>query len=317
MDIFAVKNPGPMTTIQDLGRFTFLDRGVPSSGALDSFSCRVANILVGNPENMAVLEITVMGPVLEAMEEADIAITGAEMGVTINKNPLSAWRTARVKKGDILRIPRAETGCRAYLAVSGGFDVPYVMGSRSTFVRGHFGGLQGRGLIKGDLLKKGEGALQNRLRILPDEFIPEYRKEIVLKAIPGPQDNSFRGALDSFFTVSYEVAAKSDRMGCRLQGPFIGHDLDAPQSIITEPVMPGNIQIPADGQPILLLVEQTTGGYSKIATVITTDIGKVAQAIPGSKVKFERASVEEAHRLYREQENRLQKIRAVLCNNCP
>ncbi|MHB8091803.1 MAG: 5-oxoprolinase subunit C family protein [Syntrophales bacterium] len=311
MNIFTVKNPGALTTIQDLGRFGFLDQGVPPSGALDPFACRVANLLVGNQENMAVLEITVMGPMLEAMAEADIAITGAEMGMTINKNPVPAWRSTRVNKGDMIRIPRAEKGCRAYLAVTGGFDVPVVMGSRSTFVRAGFGGLHGRGFVKGDILKKGEGALLERPQILPAEFIPEYRQKIVLKAIPGPQDDSFQYAIDLFFTACYEVTAQSDRMGYRLQGPLIKHDPDAPKSIVTEPVIPGNIQIPADGQPIILLVEQTTGGYSKIATVITTDIGKIAQAMPGSTLKFEKTSIKEAHRLYREAENRFKKIRTT------
>lgn len=312
MDIFTVKNPGALTTVQDLGRFGFLDRGVPPSGALDSFACRVANLLAGNPEGLAVLEITVMGPVLEAMGEADIALTGAEMGMTINKNPVPSWRTARVKEGDIIRILRAEKGCRAYLAVSGGFEVPLVMGSRSTFVRAGFGGLQGRGLIKGDILKKGAGALLKQPLFLPDAFLPEYRREIVLRAIPGPQEDSFKHALDLFFTSGYAVTAQSDRMGYRLQGPPIEHDPDAPQSIITEPVVPGNIQIPADGQPIILLVEQTTGGYSKIATVITSDINKVAQAMPGATIRFKKTSLGEAHRLYRTDENRLQKIRAIL-----
>ncbi len=311
MDLFIVKNPGALTTIQDLGRFGFLDRGVPPSGALDSFACRIANLLVGNQENMGVLEITVMGPLFEAMAAADIAIAGAEMGMTINKSPVPAWRSIWIKKGDVIRIPRAEKGCRAYLAVNGGFAAPVVMGSRSTFVRAGFGGFQGRALVKGDILKKGKAALLERPRLLPPEFIPEYPKEIVLGAIPGPQADSFKRALNLFFTASFEATAQSDRMGYRLRGPLIEHDPDAPKSIITEPVVPGNIQIPADGQPIILLVEQTTGGYSKIATVITADIKKVAQALPGSIVRFAQTSIEEAHRLYREEENRLEKIRAL------
>src|SRR3989339_203854 len=237
MEIFTVKNPGALTTIQDLGRFGFLEMGVPRSGALDSFACRVANLLAGNPENRAVLEITITGPTLVAMAEAEIALTGAEMGMTVNSNPVGSWRTTRVQKGDIVRIPRASSGCRAYLAVNGGVDVPLVMKSRSTLVRADFGGLKGRGLVKGDLLKKGEDiVLPEPSRILPAQFIPEYRKEIVLRAIPGPQDNFFRNAADSFFTTRYEVTAQSDRMGCRLRGPLVEHDPGAPRSIITEPV---------------------------------------------------------------------------------
>jgi biotin-dependent carboxylase-like uncharacterized protein len=312
MDIFTVKNPGALTTIQDLGRFGFLETGVPPSGALDSFACRVANLLVGNHEKMAVLEITVIGPTLEAMAEADLALTGAEMGMTINNNPVPGWSAVRVQKGDIIKIPRACSGCRACLAINGGFDVPLVMGSRSTFVRAGFGGIQGRALLKGDILKKGEGPRLSRPHLLPRQFIPEYGKEVVLRAIPGPQENYFKGALDQFFTDPCQVSPETDRMGCRLLGPLVRHDPTAPKSIITEPVIPGNIQIPADGRPIILLVEQTTGGYSKIATVISVDIGKIAQAIPGNTVKFERVSIEEAHRLYHEAENSLQKIRALL-----
>ncbi len=313
MDIFAVKNPGSFTTVQDLGRFGFLDRGVPPSGALDTFACRVANMLVGNEETLAVLEITVMGPTLEAMAEADIAVTGAEMGMTINRNPVPSWQSVRVKAGDVIRIPQAKTGCRACLAVSGGLDAPMVMGSRSTFARAGFGGFHGRALLKGDILKRGVGILLKQPRRLPDAFIPAYQKDSLLRAVPGPQDNSFTDSLESFFTHTYQVSAESDRMGCRLLGPPVEHDPGTPQSIITEPVVPGNIQIPADGRPIILLVEQTTGGYSKIATVISADMGNVAQAMPGSSVTFERVTLATAHLLYRKEQKRMQIVRELFC----
>jgi biotin-dependent carboxylase-like uncharacterized protein len=313
MDIFRVLNPGMMTTVQDLGRFGFLDSGVPPSGALDSFSCRVANLLVGNPENLAVLEITVVGPTLEAMTNGKFAITGAEMGATLNGVPLASWQTIAIKKGDIVRLSRAHEGCRAYLAVNGGFDVPLLMGSRSTFVRAQFGGFKGRMLRKGDILKKGPGMQKHEcLRSLPREFVPAYPKEVVLTAIPGPQEDFFHYAIDRFFSASYQVMAQSDRMGCRLQGPSIEHDKEAPDSIVTEPTIPGNIQIPADGQPIILLVEQTTGGYSKIATVISTNIRRVAQLMPGNTIRFERTTIEKARFFHRESQNRLQRIREAL-----
>jgi len=312
MDIFVVRNPGLMTSIQDLGRFGFLDRGVPPSGALDSFACRIANLLVGNPEDLAVLEITVVGPILEAVAEAEIAITGAEMGATLNGIPIPSWQTVRVKRGDELRIPRAERGCRAYLAVNGGFDVPVLMGSRSTFVRAGFGGLEGRFLKKQDVLKKGDCAVSGRVRSLPSKFIPEYPAKVVLRAIPGPQDDSFTNAMDLFFAATYDVTAQSDRMGCRLHGPVLEHDKDAPKSIVTEPTVPGNVQVPADGQPIILLVEQTTGGYSKIATVISTDIPQIAQLMPKHTVSFECVTLEAAHLLYRDRERILNEIRGHL-----
>ncbi|MCX5821195.1 MAG: biotin-dependent carboxyltransferase family protein [Deltaproteobacteria bacterium] len=309
MELFAVRNPGPMTTVQDLGRLAFLDRGVPLSGALDPFACRVANLLVGNPEEAAVLEITVMGPTLEVLVPADIALTGADMGMTINQAPVRGWRTVRVSPGDIIRIPRAAQGCRAYLAVTGGIDVPLMMGSRSTFVRAKIGGVQGRGLIKGDILHRGAGSLMDRPRELPGEWIPQYAREIALRAVPGPQDDAFREGIGAFFGASYEVTQQADRMGCRLRGSAVRRDAGSPESIVTEPTMPGNVQVPADGQPIILLVEQTSGGYAKIATVITSDLPKVAQAMPGNTVRFERVTLETAHRLYREQQEKLQQIR--------
>lgn len=312
MELFSVRNPGPMTTVQDLGRFAFQDRGVPLSGALDPFACRVANLLVGNPEDAAVLEITVMGPTLEVLTPADIALTGADMGMTVNREPVREWRSARVTLGDIIRIPRAASGCRACLAVTGGIDVPPMMGSRSTFVRAKIGGVQGRGLIKGDILCQGAGGLLTRPRELPDEWIPQYAREIMLRALPGPQDDVFQKGIDAFFGASYEVTPQADRMGCRLRGAAVHRDAGSPESIVTEPTMPGNVQVPADGQPIILLVEQTSGGYAKIATVITADLPKVAQAVPGNFVRFERVTLEDAHRLYREQQQQMQQVREYL-----
>jgi antagonist of KipI len=312
MELFAVRNPGPMTTVQDLGRLAFLDRGVPLSGALDPFACRVANLLVGNPEEAAVLEITVMGPTLEILAPADIALTGADMGMTVNQAPVRGWRTVRANPGDFIRIPRAAQGCRAYLAVTGGIDVPLMMGSRSTFVRAKIGGVAGRGLIKGDILHRGEGGPLSRPRELPGEWVPQYAREIALRAVPGPQDDAFREGIDAFFGASYAVTEQADRMGCRLMGAAVRRDPGAPESIVTEPTMPGNVQVPADGQPIILLVEQTSGGYAKIATVITADIPHAAQAMPGNTVRFERVTLEDAHRLYREQQKHLQQIREYL-----
>lgn len=309
MECFAVRNPGPMTTVQDLGRFAFLDRGVPPSGTLDALACRVANWLVGNPDGAAVLEITMMGPTLEVLAEADIALTGAEMGMTINQVSIPGWRTIRVKAGDVIRIPRAQEGCRAYLAVTGGIAAPVVMGSRSTFVRARIGGVQGRGLIKGDLVHRGAGPPLETPRELPGNCIPRYGREIVLRAIPGPQDDLFRSGLDAFFGSPYEVTQQADRMGYRLQGPVICRDAGAPESIVTEPTVPGNVQVPADGQPIILLVEQTSGGYAKIATVIAVDLARVAQAAPGNRVVFERVDLAGARQLYRERETLLANLR--------
>ncbi len=312
MDVFRVVSPGPFTTVQDRGRYSFIDRGVPPSGALDLFAYGIANLLVGNPAGSAVLEITMMGPALEVLGDADVALAGADMAVTVNRQPVPRWQTVPVKKGDVIRIRQAISGCRAYLAVTGGIDAPIVMGSRATCVKAKIGGLEGRPLKKGDVLRRIPAELLATPRTLPADFIPVYPPDIVLRAVAGPQEEAFRSGLETFFGSIYEVTPESDRMGYRLQGPPVHHDEGFPQSIISEPTVPGNVQLPADGQPIILLVEQTTGGYTKIATVISTDLSKIAQAIPGYRVRFQKVTLEEAHRIYLEQALLLKQIESLL-----
>jgi len=314
MDAFLVHAPGSFTTVQDKGRFGYQKMGVPVSGVLDTFAGTVANLLVGNPEESAVLEITVAGPRLECLREIDVALAGAEMGATLNKQPVPCWESFRVSPGDILKIQQVKSGCRAYLAVSGGIDVPEVLGSRSTYVGGKLGGYQGRPLKKGDILRCGEGGFLDVPRRIPSAWIPRYSPEILLRAIPGPQDDYFHEeGLVRFFQTEYRISTNANRMGYRLQGPSIPQRENMPASIISDPSISGSVQIPADGQPIILLVEQTMGGYTKIATVISTDIPRIAQAIPGNCVRFEEVTLERAHSLYREQKELLQNI-ARHCN---
>jgi biotin-dependent carboxylase-like uncharacterized protein len=315
MDALRVISPGSFTTVQDRGRYSFIDRGVPPSGALDLNAYRIANLLVGNPAGAAALEITMMGPSLEVLGEADVALTGADMAMTINQEPAPMWQMLRVKKGDVIRIRQAKSGCRSYLAVTGGLDVPVVMGSRSTCVKARIGGVEGRVLRKDDVLVRIPGDSLSTPRRLPADFIPTFSPDVVMRAVTGPQDEAFASGLETFFGSVYEVSPEADRMGYRLQGPPIHHDEGYPQSIISEPTMPGNVQLPADGQPIILLVEQTTGGYTKIATVISTDLPKIAQAVPGNRVRFQNVTLEEAHRIYREQASLLQQIETLLSSN--
>ena len=159
MDVFRVVSPGPFTTVQDRGRYSFIDRGVPPSGALDLFASSIANLLVGNPAGAAVLEITMMGPALEVLGEADVALAGADMAVTVNQTAAPMWQTLQVKKGDVIRIRQAKSGCRSYLAVTGGIDVPVIMGSRATCVKAKIGGVEGRPLRKDDVLGRIPGNL--------------------------------------------------------------------------------------------------------------------------------------------------------------
>lgn len=314
MDTFLVLTPGPYTTVQDKGRFGYQQIGVPISGAIDQFAFRVANFLVGNPEESAVLEITVVGPQLAVLREVDLALTGAEMGFELNHDPVECWKTVRVKPGDVISIQQVKSGCRGYLAVSGGIDVPEVMGSRSTYVGGKLGGYKGRTLKKGDIIQSVEGSLLNKPRYLPESWIPLYSEEVLLHAIPGPQDDFFDEGMETLFQSEFSVTDKADRMGYRLQGPSIQLKGKMPKSIISEPTMPGGVQIPADRQPIVLLAEQTVGGYAKIATVISPDLSRIAQAIPGNTVRFEQVSLESAHRLYHEQAYRMQTIADQLSN---
>jgi allophanate hydrolase subunit 2 len=186
------------------------------------------------------------------------------------------------------------------------------MGSRATCVKAKIGGLEGRPLKKGDVLARLPGAALSKPRVLPAEWIPAFPAGIELRAIPGPQAEVFRSGIETFFGAAYEVTTEADRMGYRLQGPPVHHDSGFPQSIISEPTVPGNVQLPADGQPIVLLVEQTTGGYSKIATVISTDLPKIGQAVPGNRIRFRCVTLEEAHGIYREHTRRMREIETLL-----
>jgi biotin-dependent carboxylase-like uncharacterized protein len=285
-----------------MGRYGYQQMGIPVSGVLDMFSYRLANMLVDNSAGAAVLEITVMGPRLELLTEADIAVTGAEIGVTFNDQPVEGWKSIRTKPGDILDIQQVKSGCRAYLAISGGIAVPVVMGSRSTYVGGKLGGYMGRPLKGGDRIQCGHSKLLTKPRQIPADKIPHHPSRIILHAIAGPQDDFFEEGLATLFKSEYMVSTKADRMGYRLQGPQVKLKEGMPTSIISEPTMPGGVQIPADEQPIILLVEQTVGGYTKIVTVISTDLPKVAQATPGDTIRFEKISLEKAHILYHERE---------------
>jgi antagonist of KipI len=308
MTALKIITPGGFTTVQDKGRFGFQQMGVPVSGVLDSFAFETANLLVGNKASCAVLEITVMGPTLEIRKEMDIALTGAKMGMTLNGQGIEQWQSIRVKPGDLLTIAMIQQGCRAFLAVSGGIKVPRIMGSFATYVGGKIGGFKGRPLAKEDLLETHDAPLLKQPRTLPGTMIPHYPSRTNIRVIPGPQDHYFDMETPLFKT-DYMVTPKADRMGYRLQGEALAIRENMPKSIVSEPAMPGSIQIPPDGQPIILLVEQTVGGYAKIATVISTDLWKVAQTTPGDTLGFEKISLQTAHNLYRKEMEKIKKMR--------
>lgn len=309
MHAFEIITPGGFTTVQDKGRFGFQQMGVPVCGVLDVFAADMANRLVGNPDHCAVLEITVTGPSLRFLTTLDIAVTGAETDMTLNSRPVAQWRSIRVEPDDVLTLSQVRSGCRTYLAVSGGIDVPQVMGSFATYVGGGFGGYQGRPLKAGDILDAHPtGRPLSRHRALPENLVPRYPSHVVLRAVPGPQDDYFDSGMATLFTCQYMVTPKADRMGYRLMGEKIPIRDGMPKSIVSEPSIPGGIQIPADEQPIILLVEQTVGGYAKIATVISTDIPKLAQATPGDTLSFEKIDLATAHRIYQDSQKKQAEI---------
>ncbi len=298
MKALKVISPGPFTTVQDRGRFGFQSLGVPPCGMLDAWAGGLANLLVGNGPDAAVLEFTFMGGQMEVMDKFCLAVTGGDMKLSINDRPCAAWATHMVQTGDILRLGPVHSGCRTYMAVTGGICVPDVMGSRSTYTGAAIGGLDGRILAAEDILERGQGAFPDHSRALPEEWIPKYLSEIVLRAIPGPQDDYFE--TETFFNAAFTVTDKANRMGYRLKGPVVLRKPEKPKSIISEPSLPGGVQIPEDGQPIILLAEQTVGGYAKIATVISSDIPKLAQAVPGDWIRFEAVTLARSHEIYRQ-----------------
>lgn len=313
MKTINILTSGGYTTVQDLGRRGFAKYGVPLSGSLDTFSARMANILVGNLESAALLELTVMGPSIEIQAEMDIALTGAKMSVTLNKEPVPRWAAFRAIPGDVLRIGQVSAGCRGYLAFGGGIDVPSVMGSFSTYVGGNLGGFKGRPMAAGDVLDVNACPLLDRPMAIPETYIPKYPSRVEVRVIIGPQQDYFDMNNSPLFDAPYMVTAKADRMGYRLQGSPIAIKEDMPQSIVSEPAQPGSIQIPPDQQPIILWVEQTVGGYAKIATVISTDLPCVAQATPGDMIAFTPVNIDQAHRIYKDQARAVSQIKAAIC----
>ena len=295
--VLEITKPGPLTTIQDLGRLGFGPYGVAPSGAVDSFSLRVGNRLVGNGEGEAGLEMTFAGPAVTALSEVAIAVTGADIQPQIDTAPAPMWQTLVMQKGERLSFKGIRNGLRAYLAVGGGINAALVLGSRSTNLGSRFGGLSGRPLIKGDILSAHAPHLHLKTEgtALPFESIPAHTPEVTLRIIFGPHHHHFDPEMLSTFGQSaYRVTEQLDRTGIRLEGPLIKEKADLEKSIISEGVVSGAIQIPGDGQPIIILGETVTGGYRKIATVISADLYRLGQLRPENKVRFLPVSPDEA-----------------------
>ncbi|MYD50347.1 MAG: biotin-dependent carboxyltransferase [Dehalococcoidia bacterium] len=307
---FEIRDPGLLTTIQDRGRYGYQRYGVPVSGAMDEFALRMANLMAGNDQNAAALEATVQGPRIEFHTSTWIAVTGADMTPEVDGQPVPMWESLEIEEGSVLEFGDLRDGMRAYIAVRGGIDVPVVMGSRSTYLKGCFGGLEGRALKAGDILStlptEPDTALSKRLP--KDYTAPVYGGTHRLRVVLGPQQHAFdSNALSRFLSSRYRVHSDSDRMGYMLDGPMIEHLEGA--DIVSDGNPPGAIQIHGDGIPRILLSDRgTTGGYTKIATVISVDLPSLAQALPGQSVSFRQVTVEEAQDALREQESIIRSV---------
>ncbi|MEC1591760.1 5-oxoprolinase subunit C family protein [Bacillus sonorensis] len=325
-----VLKPGLLTTVQDLGRTGFQKYGVIVGGAMDTDSLRLANLLVGNSGDEAALEVTLMGPgpSLRFAETALIAVTGADFSLMIDDEEVPLWRPILIKEGSVLNFGMCKRGSRAYMAIAGGIDVPSVMNSKSTYVRAGIGGHQGRPLEKGNRLTFGESTplsenMKDRLKtkmtacgfaapnwaVNRHYFLP-LKKNPVIRVIKGGQYHHFTEASqERLFADAFRVTAKSDRMGYRLQGEPL--ELKSPLEMISEAVTFGTVQVPPDGNPIILLADrQTAGGYPRIAHIISADRSAVTQMMPGEQVQFQPVSVYEAERLFIERETKIVELAA-------
>lgn len=299
MNNVKVLQAGALTTIQDLGRAGYQKFGIPVTGVMDEYSFRLANILVGNDEGEAAIEVTMMGPELLFETDAVIAVTGADLSPQIDGRKMPMYRSVRVPGGSRLSFGAPRSGMRAYIAFSGKIDVPVVNGSKSTFIKSKIGGFEGRKLQEGDILPiiPGEGA---EGMCIPKEYQTIIGADDAYRILPGPQDGAFTEAgRQAFFSEKgYVITGESDRMGIRFEGEKVEHIGKA--DIISDPTVIGSVQIPANGMPIILMADrQTTGGYTKIGTMIKEDIARLAQMRPGEKVRFIPVGIEEAQERYR------------------
>ena len=310
MTTILVQSPGMFTTVQDLGRYGYGPLGVSPSGAADPIALRLGNLLVGNPETAPGLEMTLLGGTFVFSDEGVIAVTGSDFGPTLDGAPMSTWASCAVRAGQTVKLGPTQSGARCYLAVRGGIAVKPFLGSASTHTLSRTGGLEGRQLRKGDVLSLKETSVPAfvRPRSIAPEIVSRFGRPTVLRTTVAPQTGLFSAsALDALYKGRYRVTEQSNRMGLRMEGPRI----EAPYSgqMITEGVSLGALQVPASGQPIVLFVEQqTTGGYPKIANVISADLASVGQLRPGNEIQFEHVSPEQARALIREQEQLLRKL---------
>ena len=302
--VLEVLQPGGMSLIQDQGRRGSQQMGIAVSGALDQTALAVANTLVGNDPGAAALEMTLLGPKLRALRDVAVAVCGSNLGPRIDNLPSAMWSALFLRQGQILQFTGPLGGARAILAVSGGLAARPWLGSRSAFPAG----LVGAPLAKGDVLRAHWPGSPRPQALLPRQFHPVIQSPLVLRAVPGPNDDLFKpSALRCLVSRTFKVGINSDRRGVRLEGEVVGLT-PACAKVISEPVTPGVVQVPANGQPVVLMREQTVGGYAKLATVIGPDLDKLANAKPGDTVRFHLISPEQAVQETRAHHDTLRKM---------
>ncbi len=322
----TVITPGMLTTIQDNGRYGYQKHGVIVSGAMDTYAMRLSNIMIGNDENEGVLEITLIGPSLNITKGNLISITGANLSPTIDGRKVPMGRPIYLKEDCILKFGRCISGCRCYLSVAGGFDIPIFMGSKSTYLRAKIGGKDGRVLKKDDVLELGHKSelslsiIKKLTEVNKTEsfsytkwymknFINQNLEFVVIRVFEDRQfKNVSEKSINEFFNSIFIIDTKSDRMGYRLNGPKINFNENI--EMISGEVSLGTIQIPPDGDPIILLADRgTSGGYPKIAHVASYDIQKLVQLKPFDKVKFQKITLKEAEKIYLRREKDIEDLK--------
>ncbi len=312
-----VLKPGMLTTVQDLGRTGYQSQGFSVAGVMDVRSFKIANLLVDNPENEPVLEFTLIGPTLEFTSDTIIAITGGDFNPTINGEPAPMYTAIYMHKGDILKFGSAVTGSRGYISFSSYLKVPTVMGSRCTNMKSSIGGFKGRKLQADDYImfriKRRYLPFFLSRTLKPDEMDQE---QVTLRVVMGPQDHMFtKQGIQTFLNSAYTVTNEFDRMGCRLDGPFIASKNGS--DIISDGICFGSVQVPSHGKPIILLADrQTTGGYAKIATVASVDIPKLVQRKTDNKVRFKAITVYEAQKLLLDEMAEFDEMRKTIHRPC-
>lgn len=291
MSLEVLNNP-ILATIQDMGRYSYSHIGVTNSGAMDEYAYLMANKILSNPMNTNTIEISFSNVIFKAHASTQIVITGATCEFFINDIPKSCWESYKINNGDIIKIGKILKGSRVYLSVSGGFDIKKEFGSNSTTLKENLGGIDGTKLKKGDILPF-KSFLNKYTKRLKKEFIPNYENELTLRVILSYQEENFsKEEKEKFFSNEYTITNEFNKMGCKLSGESIKCDING---IISEGIALGAIQIPNDGQPIILLKDrQTIGGYPKIGSVLSIDCFKLSQAKPNDKVKFIPITIEEA-----------------------